>query len=251
MASSTYLDITNKVLRRLKEEPLSSSNFANTTRSVHGLAKDAVNDAINEIYQEEVVWSFNYEENNQITMVVGQSQYDLETLLSKTIQKIDFDNIVLEGSTPLGVSTKTLLEIDHDEYKSRYRAKDLRLLAANYGVPDVAFRYPNKKLGISTRPDKLYTMLVNVWTIPVEELTTYTDTPTIPTRFDRVIVDGALKYLYMARQNAEAVAAQESLFLKGVRQMRTLDINEAYTTMSDSRSSAAVSSTYGGSRKYI
>ena len=50
--ATTYLEITNEVLRELNEVPLTSSNFANA-KGLQAFVKDTVNKAIFDIANEE------------------------------------------------------------------------------------------------------------------------------------------------------------------------------------------------------
>ena len=53
-----------------------------------------------------------------------------------------------------------------------------------------------------------------------------TDIPTIPDQFRHVIVDGAMYYAYMFRDNIEMANISQSKFENGIKQMRTLLVNE-------------------------
>ena len=60
--ATTFIDLTNKVLRRLNEVEMTSSDFASAT-GVQALAKDAVRDSIAKINQAEFEWPFNSAEH--------------------------------------------------------------------------------------------------------------------------------------------------------------------------------------------
>ena len=53
-----------------------------------------------------------------------------------------------------------------------------------------------------------------------------TDVPTIPERFRHVIIDGAMHYAYMFRDNIEMAALSQNKFDQGIKQMRTVTVNE-------------------------
>ena len=50
--ATTYLDITNEVLRELNEVPLTAANFTNAT-GIQKFVKDSINKAIFDIANEE------------------------------------------------------------------------------------------------------------------------------------------------------------------------------------------------------
>ena len=65
----TYLDVTNEVLARFNEVPLTSANFA-SSRGFQTQCKNAVNSAIRNINQREYAWPFNHSEA-EITLVAN------------------------------------------------------------------------------------------------------------------------------------------------------------------------------------
>jgi hypothetical protein len=81
----TYLDITNEVLARFNEVSLTSANFANS-RGFQTQCKNAVNDAINYIFQREFGWSFSHEEQTE-TLVAGTTRYSI----GATIYNVDYE----------------------------------------------------------------------------------------------------------------------------------------------------------------
>ena len=80
---STYIDLSNKTLRRLNEVEIPVSDFL-TVRGVQALVKDAVRAAIAKINQAEFEWPFNAAEFTQ-TLVAGQSEYSGPQHLKKLI----------------------------------------------------------------------------------------------------------------------------------------------------------------------
>ena len=70
---STYLDLTNRVLRRINEVTIDSTEFG-TVRGIQAAAKDAIIDTIREINSQKFEWPFNSQVGSQ-TLVVGQEEY--------------------------------------------------------------------------------------------------------------------------------------------------------------------------------
>ena len=60
----------------------------------------------------------------------------------------------------------------------------------------------------------------------IDKLEDDEDVPTIPFRFKHVIVDGAMYHSYMFRDNLESATLSLRKFEDGLKQMRTLLVNE-------------------------
>ena len=86
----TYLDITNEVLARFNEVALTSANFANS-RGFQTQCKNAVNDAINYIFQREFGWSFSHALQTE-TLVAGTTRYSI----GATIYNVDYETFRIE-----------------------------------------------------------------------------------------------------------------------------------------------------------
>ena len=67
---STYIDLTNALLRRLNEVEIEVADFADV-RGVQALAKDAVRASIAKINAAEFEWPFNSAEHSQ-SLTVGE-----------------------------------------------------------------------------------------------------------------------------------------------------------------------------------
>jgi hypothetical protein len=74
-------------------------------------------------------------------------------------------------------------------------------------------------------PNLAYAIDYEYYINPVD-LELYDDVPTIPEQFRHVIVDGAMYYAYMFRDNIEMASMSQSNLKNGIRQMRTLLVNE-------------------------
>ena len=70
---STFISLTNALLRRLNEVEIEEADFA-SVRGVQALAKDAVRASIAKINSAEFEWPFNSAEHSQ-TLTVGQEDY--------------------------------------------------------------------------------------------------------------------------------------------------------------------------------
>ena len=75
--AGTYLTLTNKVLARLNEVQLTSSNFSNA-RGIQVQAQNAVNEAVRYINQREFNYPFNHATETE-TLVPGVVRYSIPT----------------------------------------------------------------------------------------------------------------------------------------------------------------------------
>ena len=108
----TYLDVTNEVLNRFNEVELTSSGFGNA-RGFQIQCKNAVNDAINYIYQREFGWSFSHALQTE-TLVASTTRYTI----SSSIYHTDFETFRIEKNDSLGVDGVSLLENKSDRQSS-------------------------------------------------------------------------------------------------------------------------------------
>ena len=92
----TYLDITNEVLARFNEVALTSSNFT-ASRGFQTQCKNAVNDAINYIFQREFGWSFSHELQTE-TLVAGTTRYSI----GATVYNVDYETFRISKDDSLG-----------------------------------------------------------------------------------------------------------------------------------------------------
>ena len=106
----TYLDITNEVIARFNEVPLTSSNFT-AARGFQIQCKNAVNDAIDFINTSEFSWPFNHATQTD-TLTAGTTRYTIPT----TAKHVDYDTFRLVKDTSLGASGGNLSLLDYKEY---------------------------------------------------------------------------------------------------------------------------------------
>ena len=106
----TYLDITNEVLARFNEVALTSSNFT-ASRGFQTQCKNAVNDAINYIFQREFGWSFSHALQTE-TLVAGTTRYSLDA----SIYNVDYETFRISKDESLSVAGTTLRIMDYNQY---------------------------------------------------------------------------------------------------------------------------------------
>lgn len=218
---STYLDLTNRVLRRLNEVEIQSSDFL-TVRGVHAAAKDAVLDAVREINTQKFEWPFNAAQGTQVLTVGTPQPYTWPT----DLRIADWESFyVLKDS--LNNNTKELTTIHRDEWYHENRQNDLDAGVAGRNIPDFVFETDNGGFGVTPSPNKLYTVKFRYF-IKTITLTAATDVCTIPTEYDYVIVYKALSHLYMFLDNDERTKKIEQNYAEALSTMTYVLIPKAY-----------------------
>lgn len=224
---STYIDLCNKVLRRLNEVEIAVGDFP-TVRGVQALVKDAVRSSIAKINQAEYEWPFNAAEHTE-TLVAGQTEYVWPSYFKVS----DWNTFQIQKDDSLGTGYKTLSAIDRDEWYSKYRDDDYEAGSAGLSVPDFVFAGHGNGFGVTPSPDAAYRVRFRYY-LNYADLTNYNDVTRIPESFDTVIIDGALYHMYMFKDNIESAQAAFMAFESGIKNLQTLFIN-SYEYIRDTR----------------
>lgn len=224
---STYIDLCNKVLRRLNEVEIAVGDFP-TVRGVQALVKDAVRSSISRINQAEFEWPFNAAEHTE-TLVAGQTEYVWPSYFKVS----DWNTFQIQKDASLGTSYKTLTAIDRDEWYSKHRDDDYEAGAAGRSVPDFVFAGHGNSFGVTPSPNAAYKVRFRYY-LNYSDLTNYNDVTRIPESFDTVVIDGALYHMYMFKDNLESAQAAFVAFESGIKDLQTLYIN-SYEYIRDTR----------------
>ena len=215
---TSFLDLTNALLRRLNEVEISQADFLNT-RGVQSLAKDAVKSSISKINQMEFEWPFNASLHTQV-LVAGQSEYGLPD-----DHKIsDWDSFQIIQDNEVGSEYGDLEYISRNDWYVNSRDSDFSSGSKGRGVPHKVFPSHGLGYGVTPAPDKAYTLRFRYF-LNYTSLVASTDTPRVPSAFDTTIVDGALYYMYMFKDNAESASATLQVFSEGVKALQSIYIN--------------------------
>lgn len=224
---SSYLDLCNKVLRRLNEVEIATDDFANV-RGIHALVKDAVKASISKINQAEFEWPFNAAEHTQ-TLVAGQTEYSWPDYFKVS----DWNSFQIQKDDSLGVGYKVLKLIDRDVWYKSYRDSDYEAGTSGRGVPEMIFKSHGNGFGVTPSPDAAYQVRFRYY-MNYSDITNYNDVTRIPESFDTVIVDGSLYHLYMFKDNLESAQAAFVAFQDGIKDLQTIYINN-YEYIRDTR----------------
>ena len=212
-----FLGLVNAVNRRLNEVELTAANFASAT-GFYSQAKDAVNASIRYLNQSEYFWPFNHN-TQETTLVANTSRYAFPA----DAKVINFKSFRIKENTSLGNATTRLTEIAYEDYLDRYVEQEYSS-SLGQGVPTQVAQAPDLKFIMTPEPNKAYELVYEYYNFPTD-LSAATDVPTIPERFQHIIVDGAMHYGYLFRGNTQDALVMKEKFDEGIKHMRSQLIN--------------------------
>ncbi len=173
--ATTYLDLTNEVLRELNEIPLTSANFSSAV-GLQQFVKDSVNKSIFDIANEEPQLPFftvgqsgetdPFYGNVTVATVAGTRWYELKASSSSVkddFASIDWDDFYLTTINVSGESapfvSRGLKFLNLADWRRYYRDSENEDDANTqaYGEPKFVIKSPDgRKFGLSPIPDKVY-----------------------------------------------------------------------------------------------
>lgn len=215
---SNFVTLTNKLLLRLNEVTLDTGGDGfDTVRGVQALAKDSVNNSIREIFQEAQEWPFLKQTYTQ-TLASGTREYSYPADYSSA----DIETFYLKKNESLNSEPSHLTVINYDDYIQNFRYLDDN---GQEGVPRRIYQTYEEKFGVSPTPDGAYEIEYVYWSFP-SDLVSFDDSCIIPTRFDAVIVDGAMMYMMRFRSNDQSAMVHQQKFVEGIKRMRRVLLDD-------------------------
>ena len=215
---STFISLTNELLRRLNEVQIDQADFPNV-KNVQALAKDSVNSSIRQMLQDAQEWPFTLVTYEQ-TLTAGTNTYDFPADYSKA----DWDTFYVKQLSSENNTPKKLNLITYDQYLSSYRS--VEELSGDSGRTDPACVYTTQdtKFGVSPIPNASYVVEYRYWKYPAD-LIAFDDTSVIPDRFKHVVIDGAMMYMMLFRSNEQSASMHSKKFEDGIKMMRRLVVD--------------------------
>jgi hypothetical protein len=218
--ASTYLALTNELLRRLNEVTIDQDDFAGV-RNVQALAKDAINSSIRKIIQSAQEWPFTLTTKEQ-TLTAGTREYDFPADLSS----VDWESFYLKELAAQGNAPSRLPVISYTEYLENYRVSDdTNDSGSGIAAPIRVYQTQEEKFGVTPSPNAEYVIEYKYWTFP-DNLALFSDTCVIPSRFDHVIIDGAMMYMMRFRSNDQSAQIHQNDFMEGIKMMRRILVDD-------------------------
>jgi len=225
---TTYISLTNELLRRLNEVTLDSSGDGfDTVRNVQALAKDAINNSIRSILQDGQEWPFLKTTYVQ-TLDVGTRQYAFPSDMST----VDWETFYLKKSASAENQPRKLSPLSFEQYTAGFRPTDDNVdPLVGSAPPEFVYQTYGSNFGVTPIPNKQYEVEYVYWAYPAD-LNLFDDVSIIPARFKHVIIDGAMMYMMRFRSNEQSASIHQSSFQDGIKAMRRILIDDKLTLVS-------------------
>jgi|TARA_R100001463_G_scaffold96035_2_gene150584 hypothetical protein len=251
--ATTFLTLTNDVLRELNEIELTSSTFASAT-GIQNFVKNSINKSINDIANEEPQLPFfavaasggtdPFYGNVTVATTAGIRWYllkDGSSSITTDYASIDWDDfyittINVSGETAPFVS-KGLDYLTLSDWTSRLRdsenADDSD--SQSYGEPQYVIRSPDhRKFGLSPIPDKVYNVHFYAYNAPTA-LSAFSDEIVFPDQYSNVITARSRYYVWQFKESPQQAAFALEDYKKGLKHMKSNLINPSPTYITDDR----------------
>jgi len=248
--ATTYLQLTNELLRESNEVILTAANFGSAL-GIQAHVKDCINRAYNDIVTAEPQWSFlatgesgatdPFYGNVYVETVAGTRWYELKAAsssLTTDYGSVDWDDFYL---TTIGVSGATTPYVSRnlafttlEEWKDHRRASENLDDAdtQNWGEPKFVIRSPDsRKFGISPIPDQVYRVWFYAWDLPTA-LDAYGDAIVFPDVYAPVLIARARYYMHQFKDNNQASVFALDDYKQGLKRMRSNLMNPTPKFMS-------------------
>ena len=216
---STFISLTNELLRRMGEVVLDSTEFAGA-RNIQALAKNAINSSIRELMHGAQEWPFALTTYTQ-TMTVGTGTYSFPADLSS----VDWESFYLKQLTAANNNPSRLSVLTYTDHLDNYRPGEDVNGTGGYGPAIAVYQTQESKFGVTPKPDQAYEIEYKYWSFPAA-LSVDTDVAIVPDRFNGVLLDGAMFYMLMFRSNEQGASIYKEKFDNGIRTMRRLLLDE-------------------------
>lgn len=197
-----------------------SGDGFDSVRNVQALAKEAVNTSIRGILQFKQEWPFLKTTYTQ-TLAAGTRLYDFPADMST----VDWDTFYIkqlnDQNAPMHLSAMT-----YEEYIKNYRRLDDQGdSGVGIGAPLRIYKTYESKFGATPVPNAAYEIEYVYFSFP-NDLTLYNDSCIIPSRFDHVVVDGAMMYMMRFRSNDQSAMIHKEAYETGIKTMQRLLLDE-------------------------
>jgi hypothetical protein len=251
--ATTYLDLSNEVLRELNEVVLTSGTFASAT-GIQSFVKDAINKSLFDVANAEPQLPFfsagvsgstdPFYGNVTVATVAGQRWYTLKdgsSSITTDYSAVDWDDFYITTINVSGESapfTSTGLKyLTLADWKRYYRdaenADDAD--AQSYGEPKYVYKSPDhRKFGLSPIPDKVYNVHFYAFEKPTA-LSAFNDTIPMPEQYSNVLTARTRYYVHQFKENIQQAAMALDDYKKALRHMKSNLINPQPKYMTDDR----------------
>ena len=251
--ATTYLTLTNEVLRELNEVQLTSANFSSAV-GIQAFVQESINRSLRDIANEEPQLPFfaaaasggtdPFYGNVTVATVAGTRWYVLKSgrsSITTDYASIDWDDFYITTISVSGESapyvSRGLKFISLTDWRRYLRDSENSDDADTqaYGEPRFVIRSPDhRKFGLSPIPDKVYNVHFYAYTIPTA-LADYDDAIVLPDQYVPVIQARTRYYVHQFKDNTQQAAFAADDYKKGMRHMKSNLVNPQPKSMTDDR----------------
>ena len=191
---STYIQLCQDMAREVGIPGTGPSTVTPTAEDEADIVR-YIKDANTDICSMWFNWDFLWEEHSANTVASTSTLTSPSDLAQWNIDSVVYD--------PTSESWQPLIFVGWKEYKEDYKYGTV-----DTGVPEFFSVKPNNVIDMYPTPDSATTLTAEYWKVP-PILSASTDTPLIPTRFQRIIICRAK--IYYAEQNDASEVMGSSL----------------------------------------
>ena len=254
--ATTYLGLTNEILRELNEVVLTSVTFSTAT-GIQSFIKDSINKSIFDIANEEPQLPFlsagvsggtdPFYGNVTVASVAGTRWYTIKadsSSITTDYASIDWDDFYLTTinvsgeTTPYvskGLKFLTSSRLETDTHRDGENSDDAEGSDASHAEPIYVIKSPDhRKFGLSPIPDKVYNVHFYAFVKPTA-LSAHGDTIVMPEQYSNVITARTRYYVHQFKENIQQAAFALDEYKKNMKTMKSNLINPVPTYMSDDR----------------
>jgi hypothetical protein len=251
--ATTYLSLTNEVLREINEIQLTSGTFSGAV-GIQAFVKESINRSIFDIANEEPQLPFfaaaasggtdPFYGNVTVASVAGQRWYTLKadsSSITTDYASIDWDDFYITTISVSGESapyvSRGLKYINLTDWRRYLRDSENADDAdtQNYGEPRYVIRSPDhRKFGLSPIPDKVYNVHFYAYTIPTA-LSAHSDAMVLPDQYGPVITAKTRYYVHQFKEQLQQASFAMDDYKKGMRNMKNNLVNPDPKRMTDDR----------------
>ena len=205
-------------------------------RNVQALAKQAINSSVKELIHSAQEWPFTLVTGTQTLATDGTAVYSFPSSFSS----VDWESFYLRKLSAANNEPRRLPVMSYPQYLNERRPNDDMSGAGGYGVTQAVYQTQDGKFGITPPADQAYVIEYKYWAFP-DDMVYGTDVCIVPTRFDNVVIDGAMTYMLLYRSNEQSAAIHRDRFEQGIKNMRRLLMDEPLSMRSTMIVSSSVS----------
>jgi len=251
--ATSFLTLTNDVLRELNEIELTSATFP-SSQGIQSFVKNSINKSINDIANEEPQLPFfavapsggtdPFYGNVTVASVAGTRWYTIKSgssSITTDYSSLDWDDFYI---TTIGVNGETapyvskgLRFLSLDDWTRYFRDSENQddADAQTYGEPLYIIRSPDhRKFALSPIPDKVYNVHFYAFDKPAV-LSAHGDEIIFPDQYANVITARTRYYVWQFKDSPQQAAFALDDYKKGMRHMKSNLINPSPMYISDDR----------------